>query len=90
MPNSSSIATSQTSQRLLRYSSVLPKCSLQVSLASCYVMIGVGLNTINYCIKKSSAYAKCIVSNTDNLKKDNCLKEFTEFKHCIKNVSNSN
>lgn len=38
------------------------------------------------CSAFASAYAKCIVSNTENLKKDDCLKEFTLFKDCVKNA----
>ena len=36
--------------------------------------------------QKSTAYAKCIVANSENLKKDNCVKEFKEFQNCVKNV----
>jgi len=38
------------------------------------------------CSVQASAYAKCVVKNSDNLQKDNCVKEFTEFKNCIQNV----
>lgn len=39
------------------------------------------------CALEASTYAKCVVNKGDNLKKDNCLKEFNQFKNCIKNAS---
>jgi hypothetical protein len=43
-------------------------------------------SAIAHCSAAGSVYAKCIVQNTENLKKDDCLKEFQQFKDCIKNV----
>lgn len=41
---------------------------------------------VSKCSIQASAYAKCVVDNSDNLKKDNCLKQFTEFKACVQNA----
>jgi len=35
---------------------------------------------------QATNYAKCVVNNSENLKKDHCAKEFAEFKDCIKNA----
>lgn len=43
-------------------------------------------SAIGECSAFASAYAKCIVLNTENLKKNDCLKEFTLFKDCVKNA----
>jgi len=45
-------------------------------------------SAIANCSTPASLYAKCIVEKTENLKKDDCLKEFQQFKDCIKNVTN--
>ena len=42
---------------------------------------------IAQCSTYCTTYAKCIVQNTENLKKDNCVKEFNQFKDCVKNVN---
>jgi hypothetical protein len=41
---------------------------------------------VTKCSTQSIAYAKCIVANSENLKKENCAKEFKEFQNCVKNV----
>lgn len=41
---------------------------------------------VTKCSIQSVAYAKCIVANSDNLKKENCAKEFKEFQNCVKNA----
>ena len=42
---------------------------------------------ISNCSTLSVAYAKCVTTNSDNIKKDSCAKEFQEFRNCVKNVS---
>jgi hypothetical protein len=41
---------------------------------------------VSKCSVQASAYGKCVVDNSDNLKKDHCSKQFTEFKTCIQNA----
>ncbi len=42
--------------------------------------------SIAKCASQSLAYAKCVVANSENLKKDACVSEFNLFKDCVKNV----
>jgi hypothetical protein len=38
------------------------------------------------CSTEASLYAKCVVNSGENLKQDNCLKEFNQLKTCIQNA----
>lgn len=35
------------------------------------------------CSKQGAVYAKCVLVKEDSVKKDDCLKEFQEFKACL-------
>lgn len=41
---------------------------------------------IAQCSTYCTAYAKCIVTHTENLKKDTCVNEFNQFRDCVKNA----
>ncbi|KAL0810443.1 hypothetical protein ABMA28_010582 [Loxostege sticticalis] len=39
------------------------------------------------CTKQATLYAKCVLHRDDSLKKDDCAKEFQEFKVCLKSAA---
>lgn len=41
---------------------------------------------VSKCSVQAGVYAKCVVDNSENLRKDNCLREFNEFKACVNNA----
>jgi hypothetical protein len=67
---------------LLKYSSAFKNCSIEVCL-----YISNFENLIIKSISKASVYAKCVINTGDNLKNNTCLKEFSNLKNCIQNVS---
>lgn len=38
------------------------------------------------CSVQARVYAKCVAESSENLKKNTCLKEFTEFNNCFQNA----
>lgn len=42
--------------------------------------------SIAQCSTQSAAYARCIVTHSEDLKKDTCLNEFNQFRDCVKNA----
>lgn len=86
-PGSTIISNQTSSQRLFKFSGAISKCSAQVNYLIVWYNICVDLELKWICFYQSVAYAKCVVENSESLKKDNCAKEFIEFKNCFKNVS---